>query len=485
MPAANEPSGRPVRRKADRQLLGRPRLGTWDAVGQAMVVGPIVSAGLAAYLLAGAAGAIAPLILLLGFAGTLSFGWAISLYARRYAGAGATYEYLSKAVSKRLGIYSSSLLLFEAPFATTAGYVALGLLWQGFLATHVGLDPGWWPGALASGVLIFFLQYLGVRLAVRTQLLLTALSAVPLLVLVGAVIASGGATGNTLGVFDARNAPDGGSLFRGVIFALLMFAGYESAATLGEETRLPHRSIPKAIFLTIGLVGTFYLLVVYAATIGLGPEAVRVGWGENPLALSLLADRYVGKPMGAVIELAVILDLIAVMTAFGNGLSRRYFALARDRLLPRLFARVSRYETPVGALAAILTYAVIGLLAASFFTDKFEMFELLTIGVTLVGMSVSLMLSVGAFRFLREEPRSLWRPVVLLAAAGVPVLGLYGTLVPFPAGPARIGLGIAVAIAVLALVWLLYLQQRRPEAVASAADYALRPDESATEAERF
>ncbi len=66
-----------------------------------------------------------------------------------------------------------------------------------------------------------------------------------------------------LGKLAGGNGPDGqgitfspftlasgfgtSALFLGVVFGFLSFAGFEAAATLGEETRHPRRDIPRAI----------------------------------------------------------------------------------------------------------------------------------------------------------------------------------------------------------------------------------------------
>src|SRR4051794_21425231 len=82
----------------------RPRvLGTAGALGQSLAIGPIVSVALIAFLIAGAAGANAPLVVLIALAGSLALGWTIPLYARRFAGAGAVYEYLAGAHGPRAG----------------------------------------------------------------------------------------------------------------------------------------------------------------------------------------------------------------------------------------------------------------------------------------------------------------------------------------------------------------------------------------------
>ena len=64
--------------------------------------------------------------------------------------------------------------------------------------------------------------------------------------------------------------PPGGNLTAGIVLAVLSFIGFETAATLGEETRNPHRNIPRAVFGSMIVVGVFYVLMAYAATVGYG-----------------------------------------------------------------------------------------------------------------------------------------------------------------------------------------------------------------------
>ncbi len=78
------------------QRLGRPILTTWEAIAQSLAIGPIFSTAFVAVFVVAAAGAATPLSILLAAVGMLCVGWIIALYARRYAGAGAIYDYLRR-----------------------------------------------------------------------------------------------------------------------------------------------------------------------------------------------------------------------------------------------------------------------------------------------------------------------------------------------------------------------------------------------------
>src|SRR4030095_7730096 len=71
----------------------------------------------------------------------------------------------------------------------------------------------------------------------------------------------------------------------GSVFAILAFIGFEAAAPLAEEAKNPTRTIRVAVVASALLIGLFYVLTTYAATVFFGPErfAEFPGFGDgNP-----------------------------------------------------------------------------------------------------------------------------------------------------------------------------------------------------------
>src|SRR4029450_196447 len=67
---------------------------------------------------------------------------------------------------------------------------------------------------------------------------------------------------NEVGTFEGT--------FKGMVFAILAFIGFEAAAPLGEEARNPRRTIPRAVIGSALIVGLFYVFSSYAWVIGTG-----------------------------------------------------------------------------------------------------------------------------------------------------------------------------------------------------------------------
>jgi basic amino acid/polyamine antiporter, APA family len=157
-----------------------------------------------------------------------------------------------------------------------------------------------------------------------------------------------GASGSEVGVMAAA----------AIIF--FAFYGFDAIATAAEETRNPGRD------LAIGIVGSMLVCVaiymaVAAAAIGAVSYTVFANSPE-PLALIL---REIGQPGAAqVLGASAVIALPTVILAFFYGQSRIFFTVARDGLLPRTLARVSRRGTPVRItiFTAIVTSVFAGLI---------------------------------------------------------------------------------------------------------------------------
>ncbi|HLH65392.1 MAG TPA: APC family permease [Solirubrobacteraceae bacterium] len=470
--------------------LGPRRLTLIHAVGQALGIGPIFSVGAVSGLVAGVAGFNTPLSIVFGDIGALGIAYAISLYARRFAGAGAMYEYLARSVGNSFGVFSGGTYLCGVLMLGSGGiYLGLCFLVQGFFAAHLHANIPWWAGGLAGIVVAFTLNHFGVRLAVRGVLTMAACSTIPFLILSIVIIAKGGVGGNTWSVFDPGQTSVN-SVFSGVLFAILLFVGFEAAASIAEEMHAPRRYIPVALILTVFLSAVLYLLVTYAATIGFGRAALlKNAWASSPDAMGTLAQTYVGSWLSVLIDLAIIFDALSLGIAIMVTSSRLLFALARDGLLPRWLSKTSRYNTPVSANVLLAGWGVIMLLwtvvtdyAPSGGANVIETFTIAADAGSFLVEIIYLFLAVyGLVLVWQAFPTwgaRWWRLIVVLIGVAAPVLAFKGSLDPFPPEPIAQGVWIWLAGMALSLVWYLFLRARHPDRIARAAAYATEDAEA-------
>jgi amino acid transporter len=485
--------------------LGKKNLTTMHAVAQALAIGPMFSVAL---ILGGVsrpdigAGWNAALAVLLAGLGVLAIAYTISLYARRYAGAGAVYEYLTHGAHPWVGVFFAGFFFVGALFLGGGGiYLGLGVLSDNFWKEHISHSgPAWWIWGMIALAIVLALNYFGVRLAIRAMLTFAIVSFVPMLILAVVIIAKGGENGNTLTMFDPGQTSlfgiTGGGVLGGILLGILLFVGFEAAASIGEESEDPHRSIPRALIGTVAVAAAFFVLMAYAFSIGYGKAAVSEGaWAFSPNAVGEMATKYVGSWYATILEIVVILDAMALALAICVMIGRGFFALGRDGLLPAFFAKTSKRDTPwvgnlmvaVGGIGlTLLVFATDyatqfgfidekGAFVPFFPNDQFATFILsATIGSFAIEL-VYLVLAIGALRVVYTSGKKWWQYLIVLVAIATPILGFYGALNPEPHDRSNfnwVAAAWTIGLLVLALIWFIVVLLMRRDRVDNAAAHA-------------
>ncbi|MGZ4702280.1 MAG: APC family permease [Ilumatobacteraceae bacterium] len=442
--------------------LAGGQLSTVDCVAQSLAVGPVFSGGvlggLLAFVLAPGAG---PFVILLTTVGVLGIGWTLSEFAKRYSGSGTVYEFIAHSLGKRAAAFCAGIYHLAAMALAGPGIAIIGGLWaKTFFNDHMGLDMPWWIWGLIIALLMYGANVMGVQLSVKAQLVLIVLSIIPFLVLAVKVIADGGPAGNSLKSFNPGNVAAGGSVFKGLLFAILMFIGFELAAALGEESKDPQRSIPRAVVATILIVGAFYLITQYT---------LAIGATDKVSDFAPMADLYLNRFFAVWIDLAILLDILAVGIGFQLAAARGLFTLARDGLLPTPLAKLNARSLPAMSSLVILAVTVITTFIAlakygtglvdptgpSFFLNT-KVFNAFLIASRLGGFLISLvyvLLCVAALKnFALKKPVDLIAAVIGLATV---LLAIYSQFwkETAPVGSELWGRHLSLILIVIALIW--------------------------------
>jgi amino acid transporter len=397
------------------------------------------------------------------------------------------------------GIYFVGLLWLGGP-SITSGFASVA---QPALQTHLSINISWWVLMLIGLGIVQVLNYFGIRVATRAMLAFAFIGLIPMLILAVAIIAKGGAAGNTLSVFNPSTTSLN-TAFNGVLIGVTLFVGFEAAAALGEECRNPHRDIPRAVLFTILATGVFYVLMTYAISIGYGTHAVAKGaWASDPAYIDTMATKYVGSWLATVLDFVIVLDGLAVMLSLCVVVGHGLFTVARDGLIPRVFATTSRFNTPWVGHLMIVAAAATGMLVVHLANyaktfglpnDTIAILALTTtVGSYMVQFIYFAVVVVGlrlVYR-MRGQPGQWWRFLVVALGCSVPVLAYKGSLVPVPTDLSKsvnyVGLFYALGMLALILVWFAYLRLRHPERISRAAQHVAtahpeQPGEVATPA---
>lgn len=142
---------------------------------------------------------------------------------------------------------------------------------------------------------------------------------------------------------------------RTALVAVFAFVGFEHLVNISEEMREPRRTLPLALFITLGNTAVLYTLVVWIAVTAVPPDELS----RSTAPLALVFERLTGLPLIAMSMIAVVSTLNGVIVLM-IMIARVMYGLAEAGRLPRVLAAVhARTRTPIRATAlgavAILT----------------------------------------------------------------------------------------------------------------------------------
>jgi amino acid transporter len=350
----------------DGERLGTGNLTLPDVVAQSVgYMGPVFSGTFFIPTIVGlsvtakGAGIASPFAILLTAIGMLALAWIISRYAKRIHAAGALYDYVGEGFGRPVGLFAGWVYYGGALMLT----LAIGLAFGGFVSLTLagvhGVDINWIWFTVAFWIVAWAISVLGVQISTRAQLVLALVSVAVIFGWALYVILKGGSDGFSLRPFNPGESDFTGITY-GIVYAGLIFVGFESAANLAEETAEPKRNIPRAIFYSVLAAGIFYVILAWALVLAFGLNVGELLKSFPPLYVATANPEFGGDTFGDIVQWLVVIDIAAVGLGTATGTARGFFALARDRHLPSPLAAVHpKYKTPYIAASVLAVMAIV------------------------------------------------------------------------------------------------------------------------------
>lgn len=370
-------------------------------------VGTMIGGGFYALLgkMVGLTGIFTPLSLLLAGVLALMSAFAFAELSRRYPVSAGEVQYVDAAFNRAWLSQLVGLLVILTGVVSAATLCAAT---GGFLLDLTGVGA---PLLIALTVVILTLIAVwGVSQSVAIVAVITLIEAGTLLVI---VLLSGDRLLLLPDMASQMTASigqlDGAALITSSFLAFYAFVGFEDMVNMAEETRDVERTMPRAIFISMIITVTLYLLVSLIAISLEDQEALATA--NTPLALLLPQGKYS----------ALVIGIISILAGLNGALvqlvmaSRVLYGMANKGMAPSLLGRVStRTRTPIPAtllagsivLALSTTFSLTGLALATSL--------ILLVVFTLVNLALaSLRWAERGRTSLRAVP---WLPLVAAAS---------------------------------------------------------------------
>jgi urea carboxylase system permease len=454
------------------------------------------------------------------FVGQLMVALCFAELAARYPVAGSLYNW-TKRLGSRTTSWMAGWMMITASVvtlsATVLAYqVTLPQLWSGFQLVGDGTGTYDVPVnavVLGSALILFttVVNAFGVRLMARinsTGVFIELVAAV-LIIVILALSATRGPQEVLTDTAGRGSGEDLGYLGAFLVAALAsgyVMYGFDTASSLGEETRDPRATAPKAIlravtasFVLGGLILLFGLMAVDSLE---DPELSSSSGGLQYVLLQASGDG-----LGRVFLLCIVIAITVCCLAVHTATVRMVFAMARDNNLP-FGARLARVDpkrkTPV------VPAVVIGLLSIAVLVVNIRQPQIFTVITSIAVVMIYLAYLLVTVPMLIARLRGRW-PLPADPAAGRRYFSLRRWGLPVNVLAVLWGAGMALnlawpraevynatephhwylqwgafvfigTIAAVGLGWFLLRQRHRtgvlPEHAAAAAGPVLREDDT-------
>ncbi|MCL4319142.1 MAG: APC family permease [Firmicutes bacterium] len=455
--------------------LARNHVGFWQVLFQSVSqMGPGLSAVSGLTAAASFAAGAMPLAIILALIASLFGANTLIQFAKKISSAGGYYAFVAHGSGPRMGVFTGWIYLLYQGINAPAMILFFGFLMRSVLNMGLGTSLPqwtWWPFAMLAAGFVWYISYKGIKPSLRYSMV-AGLIEIVVFVILGTVLVEKAGPHNTYAAFLPQSSPTGwAGVGMAMVFGLFSFAGYGAAAPLGEEAKNPKKTISRAVFLSVLIVGIYYVFIGYASTVGWGFHNMK-SYSSLPLPLMTMAQKDLGSLWFWLLAVLVMNGTLACITAIHNAQVRVLYALGRDKLVvpERLGQTHAIHRSPFRAIhfQSVINVVVVSLVG--FWLGSFAGFVFLGELMTLSTLTVHIFANFSLTRYYKRlgEFRIVVHGIIPALATILYLFPIYFTIYPVPNFPDNIPPYAVVAWLVMGGLLLARIFKQSPERIQNA-----------------
>lgn len=354
---------------SDQRTSGRKLTGKIGAVALILSVlafnGPLgTSVGFVPVVIGFGNGLGAPVAYLIVAALLLFFTVGFTTMGRKLPRPGAFYAYITAGLGRPTGLGASYLAVLAYVVVLVSTLTFFGVSMKSMMAGFGGPDLGWWLYALGIAAIIAVLGYLKIDVSVKVIGIIMVAEIIFIVLFDIAVVVQGGLEGLSFESFTPANITSG-SIGLALLFAVQCFSGFEATAIYREETRDPSRTIRRATFGAVIVLGTLYSFGAWVIIQALGSSNAVAATAEDPAGAFFSSMRhFVGDTPTDILTVTLGLSIFAASLSTHNVAARYLYNLGTDGILPHHAGAVHpKHDSPYIASMCVSAITAIGLIA--------------------------------------------------------------------------------------------------------------------------
>jgi amino acid transporter len=338
------------------ERLRKGALGLVDISASTMAnIGPAYSFYFGFAFLVATAGIAAPLTIIVAAIAIALLGNTLAQFSRAQPSTGGFISFVGKtfggtsAVTTALLCGAGYIIAISSVLAVTGGFLSITL--QHYL--HWNIPWGILSVILTAGAIVMMIR--GVAVSTKLAGFFFGFEMLVLIVVSVAVLIQHRGNLNLTPFMPSHITNGLTGLAAGFPLAIYIFIGWENSASLAEETDNPRRNVPRAVFLSVGLMAVSYVLFAYATIVGFGYHGAVLS--AQPIPFITVAQSVLAS-FAFFAYLAGLTSTLGVLISAANSQARLIFNAGREGLLPAWLGKVHPVRrTPMNAIFAFIGIA--------------------------------------------------------------------------------------------------------------------------------
>jgi amino acid transporter len=420
----------------------------------------------------------------------LLFAVGLAAMTRHVPKPGAFFTYVGYGLGRSTGLAAAWMAMLTYTTIQVSVYGYIGYILSVTVSSLGGPSLAWWLYSLVTIALVGVLGYRHIDLSSKVLGVLLIAEVGIVLLLVGAVVISGGAQGLSLAPFEPANVVSG-SPGVGLMFAIAAFIGFEATAIFRDEAKEPHRTIPRATYAAVIGIGIFYTLAAWGLVMAWGPDHILDEAAADPGTLILRTmSAYLGVAGEITVNVLLITSMFACVLSFHNVVTRYQHSMSNAGVLPEKVGAVHHKHLSPHVSSIVQTATAVVLIAVFALFQLDPVLQVFTWFAGVATLAIAILMAVTSVAvivyFVRtKKDRRVWNTVIApalgflgLVVSAVLIVAYFPIMVgdvdadgtPVFAAVSWLLLALVVVFPVIGYIQAAWIKARRPAAYAKLTD---------------
>lgn len=286
------------------------------------------------------------------------------------------YLFICEGLGRTMGLGAAFMSITAYLMLLIGTYALCGVSISALLSSFGGPDIPWWVLSFIGWGVVSTIGYFQVDVSAKIMCMIMFVELLLVLVFNTSVFMTGGKEGLSsipfsLGSFLESN------ISVALLFSILAFIGFEATLLYRDEVKDPEKTIPKATYIAVAVIGVIYIVSTYALITAYGSDALNVAANKPNEMFTDGMTLYVAHSVTQIAHLFVVTSILATLLSIHNAVTRYIYNLSKDRVLPAKFSNIhAQFNSPYIASLTVTVIAIIALI---------PMFILVEDGATIYG----------------------------------------------------------------------------------------------------